>query len=426
MAIRLRNLAPDVRARLQASNIAINPAGNCYYVQSVGANAGNSGKSGLDPSNPFSTLAGLIASGPTLVAGDIVVLMPGHAEAISAAAGVALAIAGVTVIGVGDGDKRPTFTMGTATTATMTITAASVVLANVVFICALDQIVSPLVVSAAGVQLVDLEFQDGSAVLEFVRDILTTAAADRLNITRYRHIGFTAGTHAVNGIRLVGANDVRIIDLDYYGLASTAVVEFATTLCTNVFISGRIYNFGTTTGAKNVVDTVTGSLWASVITDMTAGGVALVNGSGGGTLQGYTLAKYTQPTLQSATPTAFTTGNSPITLFTVTGTVLMRVFGVVTNALTSTGTNGTIALGVTASTGGFIAATTADGTNFPTGAVWVDTSPTVRAEALPATSGFFLNNGGNVLATIATNSMTAGGLIIYCQWLPVTPGATVV
>jgi hypothetical protein len=124
--------------------------------------------------------------------------------------------------------------------------------------------------------------------------------------------------------------------------------------------------------------------------------------------------------------TTFTTGASPVNLFLVTGDVMARVFATIQTGLTSTGATGTLALGVTGNTGAFIAATTADGTNFPSGSVWTgDTSPTVKAEVF---SGTALNwapiNNTNIIGTVATNSMTAGAMTFYCQWVPLSYGAS--
>ena len=139
----------------------------------------------------------------------------------------------------------------------------------------------------------------------------------------------------------------------------------------------------------------------------------------------FNTTKYAQPTIQSATPTAWTTGNSPVTLFTVTGTVLARVYGVVgATPFTSTGGTGTLAVGVAGATGAFIAASTANGTtNFVANAAWVDATPTLTAEAIPATAWTLVT--GNIILTIATNSMTAGAVTMYCDWIPVSTGASV-
>lgn len=125
--------------------------------------------------------------------------------------------------------------------------------------------------------------------------------------------------------------------------------------------------------------------------------------------------------------TAWTTANSPVTIFTVTGVVLLTCAGVVTTPLTSTGGTGTLALGVSGTTGGIIAATTVDGTKLhTTDFVWADTSASAKIVAMPSTSGWFIVSNSNVILTIATNNMSAGGMKIYCQWIPLSAGASVV
>jgi hypothetical protein len=139
------------------------------------------------------------------------------------------------------------------------------------------------------------------------------------------------------------------------------------------------------------------------------------------------LAVYSQPTLALATPVAWTTGNSPVTLWTVTGTILCRVYGAVgATAFTSTAGTGTLAVGVAGATGAFIAATTANGTtNFIASAAWMDTAPTVTAKVLAAIPAAWVLCTGNIILTVATNSMTAGAVTMFCEWIPLTAGANV-
>lgn len=141
-------------------------------------------------------------------------------------------------------------------------------------------------------------------------------------------------------------------------------------------------------------------------------------------LGGYNTATYVNADVTAGTG-SWTTAHSPLTIFTVTGTVLARVFGVVQTQLNSTAGTGTVAIGVAGATSAFIAATTANGTtNFVANAAWVDSTPTVTAEALAGSSGWTLTTG-NIIATIATNDMTAGAITLYCQWIPVSAGARV-
>ncbi len=124
--------------------------------------------------------------------------------------------------------------------------------------------------------------------------------------------------------------------------------------------------------------------------------------------------------------TAWTTANTGLTLFTVTGDVLLNVWGAVTTPLTSTGANGTLAVGTAASTGGIIAATTVDGTKLHTAKyIWASTAGTPDILTLPNTSGWYAVSGTNIVLTIATNSMSAGGMTLYCIWMPISSGASV-
>jgi hypothetical protein len=120
-------------------------------------------------------------------------------------------------------------------------------------------VVSPIVVSAPDCTI-DIEVQDASAAIECVSAILTTADADKLSVNlKYR--GFIAGNACVSPIRLVGVDTARIF-VDFYGVASTAVVEFHTTACHDIDVTGKFYNNGTSL-TKNVVDTATGSTWSA-------------------------------------------------------------------------------------------------------------------------------------------------------------------
>ncbi len=125
--------------------------------------------------------------------------------------------------------------------------------------------------------------------------------------------------------------------------------------------------------------------------------------------------------------TAWATANTGLTLFTVTGTVKARVYGVGgATPMTSTGGTGTLAVGVTGATGALLPATTANGTsNFVANCAWVDATPTVTAELLPNTGNFVLVTG-NILLAIVTNNMTAGSMTLYCEWLPVSSDGLVV
>lgn len=227
--------------------------GNIFWVDS---GAGSDFGKGTH-NQPFSTIDYAIGR-CTANNGDIILVKSGHAETLSTAGAIAQDVAGVSILGLGSGADRPTLTFS-AVDATMTVSAASSYVGNLLIKPSIDSVVSPIVVSAADCTI-DVEVQDASATVECVSAILTTAAADRLDINlKYR--GFIAGNACVAPIRLVGVNTARIY-VDFYGVASTSIVEFHTTACHDIVVSGKFYNNGTTL-TKNVVDTVTGSTWSA-------------------------------------------------------------------------------------------------------------------------------------------------------------------
>ena len=108
-----------------------------------------------------------------------------------------------------------------------------------------------------------------------------------------------------------------------------------------------------------------------------------------------------------------------IPLFTVTGDVLAQVFAVCSTLLDSDGA-ATVEVGITGNTAAIIAQTTA--TTIDAGEIWYDNTPvTVGAEP-----GYkILTNGTDILQKIATETVKAGVLTYYCNWVPLSDGADV-
>ena len=254
--------------------------GSTFYVSSVTGNSGNDGSYG----HPLTTIE-LAEAKCTANKGDVIALLPNHAETISAAAGIALATAGISVVGMGNGDDRATITFDTLTTADLDVTAAGITFKNVVFVGNKDALANPLNISAADCTFENCEFRDTSSTIEAARYILTTADADRLRVINCLFSGQTGGNACVNGIRLVGGNEVLIQDCRFLGKASTAWVEFHTTACSGVNVVDCIFEVdGTTDFSKTVVDTATGSKWSCKGFDVGAG--ASFSGGSGAALAG--------------------------------------------------------------------------------------------------------------------------------------------
>jgi len=110
------------------------------------------------------------------------------------------------------------------------------------------------------------------------------------------------------------------------------------------------------------------------------------------------------------------------TLFTVTGNVLLTVFGVVDTTLDSAGAP-TIEVGVTGNTAALIAQGTAK--NYADGDIYVDATDTrVGVGAVPTMQ--IVNDGFDVLLKITGATLTAGVVDWYCLYRPLSSDGNVV
>lgn len=117
--------------------------------------------------------------------GDIIMVMPGHAETISSATAINLDVAGIAIIGLGVGTARPTLTFDTANTATIPVTANNISIQNFIFVANFLGIASAFTLNAAAdFTLSNCEFRDTSAILNFLADVTTTVSTncDRLYV----------------------------------------------------------------------------------------------------------------------------------------------------------------------------------------------------------------------------------------------------
>ena len=105
------------------------------------------------------------------------------------------------------------------------------------------------------------------------------------------------------------------------------------------------------------------------------------------------------------------------TLFTVTGDVLVRIYGVVTTTLVGAGT---IEVGVTGNTAGLIAQV-ANATDLATGDFYyAATSAKVGATLLSDILGpYIITNGLDILEKVGTADITAGNIYYVCLWRPI-------
>lgn len=133
-----------------------------------------------------------------------------------------------------------------------------------------------------------------------------------------------------------------------------------------------------------------------------------------------------------ASPAAFTGGSAntrgddggtsdPLTLFTVTGIVAVKLIGYSTVLPVSAG-GGTLSVGTAISTTGLLASTTAS--SIAVGEIWHDNSPDASVELSSVMTEKIVSQ--NIIETVGTADITAGNVHYLCLWRPLTPNATVV
>ncbi len=117
--------------------------------------------------------------------------------------------------------------------------------------------------------------------------------------------------------------------------------------------------------------------------------------------------------------TATTGATGAHTLFTVTGDVLVQIFGICNTNLAGAGT---IEVGVASNTASLIAQI-ANAEDLDDGDNWIDATPEVGASALPGS--FIINDGADIILTIGTTAITAGQVDFYCLYRPLSTDAVI-
>lgn len=239
--------------------------GSIFFVNSTGGV--NSVGGGQNPDTPLATVDYAIGL-CTASVGDVIYVMPGHTESLTAAAAIACDVAGISVIGLGVGDNRPIFTFASAdNSATWTVSADDVRIHNIVAVCNDDALTNAFVVTGDGFDL-DIEFQDTSSLIEAATAIrLDTANNGKLKL---KYLGFTGGDAVVSAVRIDDCDNVVIV-IDGYGVVTTAWVEMVDVASTNVSVRGRVYTQAITNFTRDVVDTIGTSKWDTAIFDASAG-----------------------------------------------------------------------------------------------------------------------------------------------------------
>jgi hypothetical protein len=199
--------------------------GNVFFVQSTHSNAGDSAGHGQTPDAPFSTIDYAVGQ-CTAGQGDLVLVLPGHVEVVTAAGGLDLDVAGIRIVGLGEGDLRPRVNFTTADTADCDVDADDITVEGLVFRCSIDGQDIMLDVNADDFTLRNCRFEEGSSAQpDVVIDIDGGGAnaCDRVHIERCQFFFPSAGpTHC---IKVTNAHDdLEVTDCHFHADCSTAVI----------------------------------------------------------------------------------------------------------------------------------------------------------------------------------------------------------
>ena len=112
-------------------------------------------------------------------------------------------------------------------------------------------------------------------------------------------------------------------------------------------------------------------------------------------------------------------------LFTVSGDVLVRVCASVDVAVTSTSGTTTLEVGVAGNTACLCVQDVVDNTAFAIGDSWSKTVAASDNGAEIADEFVLVGNSATIILTGSVDDITAGDIDFYCEWIPLSSGATV-
>lgn len=211
--------------------------GKVFWVNnsSVLAPGGIGGSDGNDGSylRPFSTLDYAIGK-CTANRGDVIVLMPGHAENLATAGAIVSDVAGVAVVGLGAGSKRPKFSW-TAAAADWDMTVANLTFYNVEFQANFADVTSGIDISGVqGITFDSCFFTEAGTDLNWVEVVNVATGASELTFANCKFITNDAANDS--HIAMV-ATDGFYVDNCYFAAntAQTSVVGL-------VYASGNVTN----------------------------------------------------------------------------------------------------------------------------------------------------------------------------------------
>lgn len=153
--------------------LTVSNPGKVFWVNSTsvvapGAVGGSNGNDG-SYRRPFATIDYAVGK-CTANRGDIIMVMPGHSEAITSATSLVFDVAGVAVIGLGTGSLRPDLNFSN-TAGSVEVDAADVTLYNLTFTADVSAVIVGVNVDADGCTIDNCEFNFNATGDDFITGI---------------------------------------------------------------------------------------------------------------------------------------------------------------------------------------------------------------------------------------------------------------
>ncbi len=238
--------------------------GNVFFVDSGAGLRSDDANAGKDPTTPFATLDFAIGQ-CTANNGDIIFVMPGHAEDIPVT-DVVMDVAGVSVLGLGHGNNRPTFTLAVGGSR-FDMTAASTRLSNVIISPGADNVTIAIVMSGNAIELDNIETTT-HATNEF---LITVQLTGDNCIIRDCVMNSLDGAGAATGIRLNGCDRILITRNLIQGDFSTGAIENITGAALQAIITHNVVTNQSTSGTITMIGTATGVIAYNSLSNRTTG-----------------------------------------------------------------------------------------------------------------------------------------------------------
>ena len=203
---------------------------------------------GTHPDSPLATIDYAINL-CTASQGDIIFVMPGHAENITTATAINCDVIGISIIGLGDGDLIPTVSMTTAE-GSVTVSVASVTIKNIKFVAVFATGVTTgftIAGGADGLTLDGVQMWDTAANQEFLIHASIATGVDRLLIKNCRFAG-DAGTMSGSLVFAGTSLDAEICHNYWRVDSSDSVIHHDAGVASNMYLHhNAIINIDTNT-----------------------------------------------------------------------------------------------------------------------------------------------------------------------------------